>query len=298
MVTLLDGGTGLELKLRGVKVPSHLDSIWSAQALLDDPEAVIAVHADYIQAGADVITINNYSVTPQLLARAGMEHRVEELTSLAIDLAERACQAAGRRPRIAGSLPPLETSYRADLVPSGEESLESYQRIADALRDRVDLILCETMASSHEARWAATAASETGREFWVSWTLQGDRSGTLPGGERLGDAVQSLGDSGASAMLVNCCGANFVTDALPVLADHTTLPFGGYANAVHVPAGESVTGPDPEAEMRQNSVGVPLDPDGYAAEVARWIERGATIVGGCCGTRPAHIQRIRRMLDR
>ena len=207
MVTLLDGGMGYELMLRGVKVPSHLDSIWSAQALFDDPEAVVRVHADFIEAGADILTINNYAVTPQLLARAGMEDRVEELTIRAVELAEKACDVAGRRSRIAGSLPPLETTYRTDLIKGQNETLDSYRQIAEVLADRVDLFLCETLASSQEAVWAATVASETGCEYWVSWTLQGDRPDTLPSGEGIDDAFEALGDLSPSSYLVNCCGA-------------------------------------------------------------------------------------------
>ena len=56
MVTLLDGGMGFELQLRGVKVPSHTESIWSALALTEDPDAVVDVHTAYIEAGADVLT--------------------------------------------------------------------------------------------------------------------------------------------------------------------------------------------------------------------------------------------------
>ena len=88
MITLLDGGMGYELKLRGVKVPDYTKSIWSALALIEDPQAVIDVHVAYIEAGADVLTINNYSVTPPIMAREGMGDRVEELTGLAVDLAE------------------------------------------------------------------------------------------------------------------------------------------------------------------------------------------------------------------
>jgi len=297
MVTLLDGGMGYELKLRGVAVPSHLDSIWSAQALLDDPETVIAVHVDYIEAGADVLTINNYAVTPQLLERARMAHRVEELTSLAIDLAEEACDVAGRRPTLAGSLPPLETSYRSDLTRGTQESLSSYRTIAAVMADRVDLLLCETLSSSGEAVCAATAAAETGQEYWVSWTLQGNRLGTLPSGESLSHAIESLEGLNPSAFLVNCCGANFVTDAVPALASLTDLPVGGYANAVNVVPGTLIKGPDPDAETRQGESATDLGPEEYSAEVLRWIELGASIVGGCCGTRPAHIKKIREILD-
>ncbi len=296
MVTLLDGGMGFELKLRGIRVPSHTESIWSALALIEDPDAVVDVHVAYIDAGADVLTVNNYSVTPPMLAREGMEHRVEELTGLAVDLAEKACALAGRRPRLAASFPPLETSYRADLVRSRDEVLEGYRRIASVLSGRVDLILCETLASAHEARWACEAASDTGCEYWMSWTLQGTRLNTLPSGESLSEAFAALGDLRPSAYLVNCCGANFVTAALPVLAGLTTAPIGGYANAERVAPDESRAGVDADAESAQRGAATVLDPEAYAAEARLWLEAGASIIGGCCGTRPKHIRRLKEML--
>jgi len=297
MVTLLDGGMGFELQLRGVKVPSHTESIWSALALVEDPEAVIDVHAAYIEAGADVLTINNYAVTPPILAREGMEHRLEELTGLAVDLAEEACSRTGRRPRLAGSFPPLESSYRADLVKRREEVIDGYRRIGSVLAGRVDLILCETLASSHEAVWACEAASETGCEYWMSWTLQGTRLNTLPSGESLAEAFSALGDLIPSAYLVNCCGANFVTAALPVLAGLTTAPVGGYANAENVVPDGGREGVDDDPESAQRSAATVLRPDAYAAEVQQWLDAGATIVGGCCGTRPKHIRRLKEMLE-
>lgn len=297
MVTLLDGGMGFELKLRGVKVPSHTESIWSALALIEDPDAVVDVHAAYIEAGADVLTTNNYSVTPPILAREGMEHRVEELTELAVDLAEKACSLAGRRPRLAGSFPPLETSYRADLVKGRDEVLEGYRRIASGLAGRVDLIICETLASSHEAVWACEAASETGLEFWISWTLQGTRLNTLPSGEGLSEAFSALGELNPSAYLVNCCGANFVTAAIPVLTELTTAPVGGYANAERVVPDDARAGVDHDPESAQRNAATVLDPEAYASEVRRWLEAGASVVGGCCGTRPKHIRRLRDMLS-
>ncbi len=297
MVTLLDGGMGFELKLRGVDVPSHTESIWSALALTEDPDAVVDVHAAYIEAGADVLTINNYSVTPPILDRQDMGRRVEELTGLAIDLAEKACVVAGRRPRLAGSFPPLETSYRADLVKGREEVLEGYRRIASALKGRVDLIICETLASAREAVWACEAASETGCEFWISWTLQGTRLNTLPSGESLAEAFAALGDLSPSAYLVNCCGANFVTAAVPVLKGLTNAPVGGYANAERVVPEDGLAGVSDDPESAQRGAATVLHPDDYAEEVERWLDAGASIVGGCCGTRPKHIRQLRQMLD-
>ena len=131
-VTLLDGAMGTELKARGVDVPDHTTSIWSAKALRNDPQTIVDIHRAYIDAGAEVITINNYAVTPPLLRRDGWEDDFAPLTEIAMDLAEQARDESGASVRIAGSLPPLETSYRADLVGADAEILETYAVLARA----------------------------------------------------------------------------------------------------------------------------------------------------------------------
>jgi homocysteine S-methyltransferase len=292
-IILLDGGMGSELIARGVEVPNYATSIWSAKALIDDPEAVLQVHRDYIEAGADVITINNYAVTPQLLAREGLEGRFEDLTVQAAELARRARDMGTRRVRIAGSMPPLETSYQPELVGEDQAILRDYRRMAEVLAPRVDILLCETMSSAREALAAATAATERDREVWVSWTLQGNRPDHLPSGETVPEAFEALAHLAISAYLVNCCGANFVTRAVAILSGLTDRPIGGYANAVNVIARtEKTSRPAPEVDEREA-----LDVEGYASAAAAWIEAGASIVGGCCSTSPAHIARLRSLLD-
>ena len=293
-VTLLDGAMGTELQRRGVEVPSHITSVWSAQALIDAPEAVLGVHRDYIEAGADVITVNNYSLTPPLLARAGLESRLDELTNAAIDLAQRAVEeaAGGRRVRIAGSLPPLATSYRFDEVGEGPAILEDYRRIARLLAPRVDVLLCETLSCIREAEAAQRASRETDREVWLSWTLRGDLFDRLPSGESLEEACEGALALGADAYLVNCCGANIATRAVATLAAKTDAPVGAYANSFEVTPGD----PEGRRPLPENLPGRHLRVEGYAAEVARWLEAGATIVGGCCGTTPRHVARLRELV--
>lgn len=287
-VVLLDGATGSELRVRGVEVPSHVTSVWSAQALWQDPDVVVDVHRAYIDAGADVVTANNYAVTRPLLGRVEMGDRVPELVLRSLELAERARDKGGRDVRIAGSLPPLDTSYEAGLVGGQEGILAQYREIAALLAPRVDLILCETLSCAREARAAATAAAETGAEFWVAWTLQGNAPDHLPSGETVQEAFDALSDLGASAYLVNCCGANLVTRAIPLLAGLTDRPVGGYANSVDVSLDGSGSSP-PKGEA--------LDVEAYARAVSCWLEAGARIVGGCCSTGPAHIARLRRLID-
>ena len=290
-VILLDGGTGTELRVRGVEVPCHRTSIWSAHALIAAPDEVVAVHREYIEAGARVVTACNYAVTPTLLAREGMAERVEELSVLAVDLARRAAEESGEDVRVAASLPPLDTSYRADLVAPDAQLRAEYSRIAEVLAPKVDVLLCETLSLAREAVVAAECALETGREVWLSWTLQGNRPGLLPSGETLDEVFAAAAHLPVHAHMLNCCGANLITEAMPRLAELSDRSFGGYANAA-----DALPGPfdplDPEVVPSED-----LSPEAYADAVMRWVEAGATLVGGCCHTRPAHLDEVRRRLS-
>ena len=292
-VLLLDGATGTELKSRGATVPNHITSIWSAQVLMDDPDKVVEVHDAYIEAGADIITVNNYAVTRPLLAREGLEDRFQTLTDCALDLAERSRDQAGRPVQIAGSIPPLETSYRPGLVLDDATLLRDYEEMVERLAPRVDILLCETMSCIREAKAAVQAACGAGLPVWLSWTLQGDRPDQLPSGETLPEAYAAIAEFDLEATLVNCCGANFVTRAIPILASVSERRIGGYANAAHVhEARHDDPIPEPE-EVEKNE----LDASAYAAEVLQWVAEGATIVGGCCDTRPEHIRAVREAID-
>ena len=105
MKYLLDSGMGDELQQRGFEVPDWKTSIWSVSALIKSPNAVVEIHRDNIEAGCDVIITNNYYVTPNILRREGIESEFENLTRLAIDLAEESRQGFPEV-LIAGSFPP------------------------------------------------------------------------------------------------------------------------------------------------------------------------------------------------
>lgn len=249
-ILLTDGGLGSELRMRGVEVPSHVNSIWSAQALIDAPQAVEAIHIDYIYAGSDYITINNYGLTQPILRRAGLENRLKEMTISAIDLAKSAVSKT----------------------------------------NKVNVIVCETMSSGLEAKCALEAALKTEMEVWVSWTLHGNRPNVLPSGETIHEAFLALDDLKPNAYLVNCCGANFVGQAIKELKELTNLPIGGYANAENITViSEGVNLVDDAEDLQKQSL-KEINEEEYATEVAKWIDNGASIVGGCCRTRPGYIK--------
>lgn len=285
-ITLLDGATGTELRARGVLVRDYKSSLWSALACVEAPDAVIRLHRDYINAGADIITVNNYAVTPVLLAREGMEDAFESLTLKAAQCALTARDGAERPARVAGSLPPLNTTFDASLVGAFDDNVAGYRRIVATLNPYVDLYLCETLCTAEEARAAAIAAQESGKPFMVSWTIE--RTGQrLRGGDSFLKAVQALEGLTPDALLVNCTSCNAVTAAIRCLRELTDLRIGGYANPVLE---------EPEGGEPQRALSKPIGPAEYAAVAKGWIADGATIIGGCCDTNPDFIAALRRIV--
>ncbi len=290
---LLDGGMGRELRFRGIEVP---ETIWSAGALLTDPDVVRQIHTDYIAAGADVITTNTYGVIRADLAKVGMEDRFEELMTLACHLALEARDQADRKVAIAGSLPPLRGSYRPDLVGPRAEIERLYDEQAQLMAPYIDLFLCETMSSAAEALAAARAACGTGKPVWVAWTLHEDRSGNLRSGESVAEAVAALKGLPVSGYLANCCAPESITRAMPGLAATGGEWIGGYANTFSPIPQDWTLGGEKETDGLL-TLRIELDPESYAAHAADWLAAGATVIGGCCGTRPAHIEKLRALVD-
>jgi S-methylmethionine-dependent homocysteine/selenocysteine methylase len=290
---LLDGGMGRELRMRGVPI---LDTIWAANALVVAPEMVRDVHRDYIKAGADIITINSYGVIRSDLIKENIEHRFAELNRLAGTLARQAREEAGRDVLIAGSLPPLRGSYRPDLVGPFAEIEPLYREQAEILAPLVDLFICETMSSAAEGFAAATAACSTGKPVWVSWTLHEDQSGLLRSGETVAEAAQAVAGLPISGCLCNCCAPESIAAAMPALAATGRGIVGGYANGFRPVPEDWELGGEKEGDgllaLRDD-----LGPDSYSRHAERWIGHGATVVGGCCGTGPAHIARLKQMIE-
>lgn len=287
---LLDGGMGQEIYNRGGKGGY---GEWATAALYEEPQLVREIHLDYIRAGADVITTNTYGTTRSRMAAVGMEDRFEALVQTAGELAAGA-RAEGERGdvRVATSLPPLEASYVNEFALSYDETSAQFGEMMDLLDPYVDIYLGETLSTSFEARAFLEAARGRGKTTWLALTL-GDHGATdLRGGEKLEDVIAQARDYAPDALLINCCTPDSVGAALPILGA-SGLPYGGYANGfVEIPAAWDERGGVMQLETRRD-----LSPELYAGDVARWIEAGAAIVGGCCETGPAHIARLRQLID-
>ncbi len=288
-LVLLDGGMGQELINRGA---SGQGALWSAKALFDHPEAVVAIHEDYIRAGADIITTNSYACIRNNFEPEGLSDQLGAMNRLSVELAQRARDNCGEPVLIAGSMGPQYGSYRPDLVRSYAETEALYREQAGFLAPGIDFFICETLSCRLEARAAVTAALATGKPVWLSWSIADTGEAVLRSGEKLGDAWRDIADSGIEAVLLNCSPPEAISKVLPELVAISDLPVGAYANAfTPIPHQWDFHGDDSIPPPRTD-----VTPRAYAQHAAGWAQAGARVIGGCCEVGPAHIAELHRVL--
>ena len=274
-------GTELQRREASTTLP-----LWSAKPLIEDPELVWTIHADEVGAGADILTADTFRTHARTLEKAGLASRAEELSALAVRLAHQAAAAPGREVFVAGSISPLEDCYRPDLVPDDAALAREHGAQARFLADAgVDLLLVETHNTLREALAAGRAAKATGLPVIVS--LVTDGAGRLLSGELIEMAARGLQALELDAVGVNCVpAAKLAGDLAPLAAAAPGRPLAAYGNL-----GLPADGPGWAFTEE-------LEPEDYGREAGRWVALGARIVGGCCGTTPAHTRALREALDR
>ena len=285
---ILDSGMGKTLSMKGVDVPN---TIWSANALLVAPDVVQEIHSENIQAGADIITTNSYGIILSDLKKEGLADRFDELNLLAGEIAQQASKDSERKILVAGSLPPQNGSYRPDRVLDGPLLIELYNRQMHLLEPYVDFFLFETMSSLNEAQAALKAAHNFRKPVMIGLTLDDNESNRLRSGESLADCIELLISFAPLGILANCCLPERITDAMASLVGSGAPYVGGYGNAFScVPKDWLLDGTkstDGSLQMRDD-----LTPSFYADFAMNWLDQGANIVGGCCGTTAQHIHSI------
>ncbi|EFL89627.1 homocysteine S-methyltransferase family protein [Ahrensia sp. R2A130] len=286
-IVLLDGGMGQELIARSANPPSPL---WSARVMLDEPEIVEAVHREYIEAGAKVLTLNSYSATPERLARDADASLFEPLQAKAIELAM-AAKGDHDDVKIGGCLPPLFGSYHPENAPDEGTCLATYRQIVAQQKDHVDVFICETLGGIRETRAAVRACAEAGVPVWCGMTAMDANGSLLRSGESVEEAAHIAKEEGAAAVAINCSWPEAVTQAMPILVA-TGLPFGGWANGFTNAGADLALGGTVDGMGKRTD----LDPVSYASHAMGWVEQGATIIGGCCEVGPAHIAELAKQL--
>lgn len=282
---ILDGATGTELNRRGVDTGLPL---WSANALMSEEGSRILqdIHEDYLRAGADILTTNTFRTHRRALIPSGNADLALDLTRRAVKVARNAIAAipSERTRYVAGSISTLEDCYRPDLVPPDDElRAEHSERVQHLLECGIDLFLIETINTIREAVIIAKLAAITGTPVVVSFVC--GRDGKILSGESLSDAARALLPLGISAIGVNCGPTPNLARPLEELksACPKDFPLIAYGNIGY--ADEVVGWVNTDAE----------NPEAYCAHALKWPAR---IVGGCCGTTPAHIAALSKALRR
>jgi S-methylmethionine-dependent homocysteine/selenocysteine methylase len=297
-----DGGTGRELKRSGAP---FRQPEWSALALIEGPHFVSHVHRSYVEAGADLISTNSYAVVPFHIGEERFASDGARLAALAGRLAREVADSAGRQVWVAGSLPPICGSYRADWF-DAEFSRPILETLVDALRPSVDIWLAETLSAIAEARLVREVlGSADPKPLWLSFTLEDGRAEAgkprLRSGEPVGEAVKTALELGAAAVLFNCSQPEVMADAVDAARAVLTAAGRAGADGVRVGVYANAFVPqrvDAQANSGYTEVRADLDPPGYLQWAADWVSRGASVVGGCCGIGPEHIAELSKRLPR
>lgn len=285
-IVLLDGGLGQELTHRSGETPTNL---WSTKVMFDHPGMVGELHGDYYDVGASIATTNTYCIHHDRLHGTELDGHFHGLHEAALKEAN-----AARRPgkRVAGSIGPLEASYRPDKHPAFDEAVAKYAEVAREIGGQVDLIICETVASLLHARSILEGAKAAGKPVWLSVTVDDEDGSKLRSGEDVADICAIAVAGGAQAVLANCSAPEAMPAALEALKG-AGLPYGAYANGfTQITKDFLKDKPTVDALHARED----LTPERYADHVMAWVEQGATIVGGCCETGPAHIAELSRRL--
>jgi homocysteine S-methyltransferase len=278
---ILDGGLSTELEARGHDVSSAL---WSARLLRDDPAAVVAAHAAFAAAGAQVATTASYQATVEGFGAAGVAAaEARRLIASSVALAR---EGQGGSGWVAGSVGPYGamladgSEYRGDYVDSvGVAGLRAFHRPRMELLAAAgaDVLACETVPAAAEAEALISEADALGVPVWLSLTTVVDAEGVARTrrGERAADVFAMAADVPAViAVGVNCTAPAAVGPALAAAA------VSGKPVAVYPNSGEAW---DADARRWTGTPGISRD------AVPRWIADGARLVGGCCRVRPSDI---------
>ena len=273
-VHVMDGAMGTMLYDRGVFVNVCYDELSATR-----PRLVEDVHAEYVRAGAEIIETNTFGANPVKLSSFRLEERTEELNRLAAEIALR---AANGRATVAGAIGPLGIRIEPLGPTSREEARDYFGRQVDGLLEGgVHGFVLETFADLAELEQAVRAVRDRcDLPLIVQVTVEGEECKTATGASAR-QAARAAEAWGADAVGLNCSvGPAVVLDGLERMAEVTALPLAAQPNA-----GLPRAVGDRKMYLTR--------PD-YTARYARpLIEAGARLLGGCCGTTPEHIRRIR-----
>jgi len=283
---ILDGAMGSELIRRGVELPEH---IWSAAANLINPELVLEIHREYMDAGADYITANTFRTTPRAFGKldslvAGFvevnkKDAVLNSRNSLFTAVELAKEAASNSVKVLGSIASLEDCYSPELFPGKDTTITEFRELGGWLSIvGVDILLLETMNSLAETEAGLIALQDFELPLWVSFVLKDDEH--LLSGDLILDVIKLLQDYSVEMILLNCNPLRRTENALIHLANNWSGKWGIYPNL-------GIGEPSPNGKNTEYE-----NMDKFISLMEKAIDMGASVVGACCGSSPQHIKSL------
>lgn len=272
MIHIFDGAMGTMLQEGGLKAggcPELMN--------IEQPEVVRKIHEAYIEAGATMIETNTFGASSLKLDHYGLEDRVAELNQAAVRIAQ---EASRGRAKIVGSLGPTGRF----ITPLGdldfEEAYQSFYEQAKALADAgADYLIFETCIDIQEMR-AGLLAAKDATKLPIICQLSYSEDGRSVTGTDPQTAAVTLEALGADIIGVNCSlGPQELVPIVQTLADNCSVPISVLPNA-GMP------------RLENGKTIFPMQPDEFASWGTKLVAAGATYLGGCCGTTPAHIKAL------
>lgn len=293
---ILDGGTGTEIRARGYMLHP---SAWSALAHIEYPDLVLDVHRDYLAAGAEIVTANTFSLSRHNLEHAGMGASFIESNLQAMKLAREAVDSrADRQALVAGSISTIPPMDAPDYLIIGSAAFQNYKDQAEILADAgADLILAEMLLETESASVVLEAALNAGLPVWAGLSAMFGDDGAVMGfrtpgkylnvkDNRFSDLVDTVAGFPVELVAVMHTKMDVMPAALTVLKQGWDGPVAAYAE----------TGQSGDSDWFFDTAAAP---EAYAIAAVEWVNRfGLKAVGGCCGTRPAHISALAAAVGR
>ena len=290
---ILDGGMGQELLARGMKPNGTL---WSANAILDENyhQLLQDTHRDFVKAGAEVIVTTTFTTRRRRLRENNIEDKFEYLN---IKAGEIACNVKKEFPNvlIAGGLPPQELTYEAD-ERSEDEITKTFNEQAKLLNEYVDFFYFDVWSSIKEFKCGIKAIEEFKKPYLIGIHIS---EGTnLPSGEKISD-IKSIIDDKLLGVMLSCVSPENYEKNLEEMKKldvpfgfklngfMTTKPKNGYTSSFFKNSGGN---PNEFLGHRQD-----LTPEKIKEIAKKFKDNGATILGGCCETRPSHIEAMAKL---
>jgi homocysteine S-methyltransferase len=293
-VLVIDGALATELERRGCDLK---DDLWSAKILLENPEKIKQVHADYFKAGADCAITASYQATVEGLSRRGLNEQealalIQKSVRLAVEArdefwADESNRVGRSRPFVAASVGPYGafladgSEYRGNYGLTESELMDFHRpRMKALIESGADLLACETIPCLIEAQALVKLLDEfQGIQAWISFSCRDETH--VSEGQRLQDCVKAVETSPfVAAVGVNCTSPKFIPSLIAEARKTTEKPILVYPNS-----GESYDA------SRNDWDGQPVY-ESFSDEAREWRKAGARLIGGCCRTTPEDIQGI------